>query len=280
MLSQTEGPQRQIGDLFGIRRQQRRLAGMTVTEGHYPPNLAIPRHDHRHASFCFVVEGGYDETYERHDRECCTGTMILHPEGEHHSDRHGDTVTRLLTVEFSEERLRALRDVTTVLDQPNALEAARLQKLCLTLLREFSRADDASALVVEGLVLECLGAAQRCAQRLDNPSTRAMPVWLRQVQDCLHAMPADSHSLEDLASLAGVHPMHLTRQFRQQFGCSIGDYVRKLRIDAARTLLLDSDDTIVDIAADLGFADQSHFTRLFRQYTGATPAAWRKSRMQ
>ena len=272
MPAQIYIPQRQLGDLFGTHRRQRRLGDMTLTETQYPPLLAIPRHDHRHASFCYVVEGGYDETYERHDRHCRAGAMIFHPEGEHHSDRHGKSVTRMLTVEFSDERLQRLRDVTTVLDQPIAVECVGVRRLGLTLLQEFSRTDKASALALEGLVLECLAAVQR----YDGPLSKGTPGWLMQVQAFLHEHFAETCALQDIATMAGVHPMHLTRQFRRQFGCSLGDYVRHLRIDAAKTRLAVQDSPIVDLAIELGFSDQSHFTRMFRHYTGLTPAAWRR----
>jgi AraC family transcriptional regulator len=84
--------------------------------------------------------------------------------------------------------------------------------------------------------------------------------------------------LADLAREVAVHPAHLARAFRQQFGTSVGGYVRRLRLDRAAAELERSDKALAAIALAAGFADQSHFTRSFRRHTGFTPGAYRRGR--
>ena len=81
--------------------------------------------------------------------------------------------------------------------------------------------------------------------------------------------------LHALAADAGVHPAHLTRAFRRRFGRSIGSYLRLVRLEWAAHRLATSEDLLADVAGVAGFADQSHFTRLFRQHFGCTPARYR-----
>jgi AraC family transcriptional regulator len=64
--------------------------------------------------------------------------------------------------------------------------------------------------------------------------------------------------------------------FRQQYGCTVGDYVRKLRLDFASRQLATSSASLAAIALAAGFADQSHFTKAFRRASGMTPAEWRR----
>jgi AraC-like DNA-binding protein len=64
--------------------------------------------------------------------------------------------------------------------------------------------------------------------------------------------------------------------FRQHQGVTIGAYLRELRIEAARRQLSSSEQSLSEIAANAGFSDQSHFSRLFRAATGHTPAAYRR----
>ena len=71
--------------------------------------------------------------------------------------------------------------------------------------------------------------------------------------------------LADLARELAVHPAHLARAFRGQFGTSVGGYVRRLRLDWAAAELERSDTALAAIALAAGFADQSHFTRIFRR---------------
>jgi AraC family transcriptional regulator len=82
-------------------------------------------------------------------------------------------------------------------------------------------------------------------------------------------------TLSAVAGTVGIHPAHLARVFRTQFHCTIGEYVRKLRLDDAARRLGSSEDSIKDIAIDAGFYDQSHFTNAFRRHTGVTPARFR-----
>ena len=74
-----------------------------------------------------------------------------------------------------------------------------------------------------------------------------------------------SPSLTELAAEAGVHPGHLARAFRQRFGLTVCQYSRSLRLEWAASQLA-GDATLVEVALQAGFADQSHFTREFRRH--------------
>ena len=77
--------------------------------------------------------------------------------------------------------------------------------------------------------------------------------------------------MDELANEAGVHPVHLSRVFRKFTGVGIGEYVHRLRIREACELRLDPEQSLADISCDLGFADESHFTRTFHGLTGTSP---------
>jgi AraC family transcriptional regulator len=81
-------------------------------------------------------------------------------------------------------------------------------------------------------------------------------------------------SLEDLARVAGVSRFHFARQFRARTGESPMGYLLRTRVERAKTLLLDSRARVVDVSAELGFADQSHFTRTFRRMVGMPPSVY------
>jgi AraC family transcriptional regulator len=82
-------------------------------------------------------------------------------------------------------------------------------------------------------------------------------------------------SLEALAREAGCHAITLARAFRREFGCSIGTYVRRRRLELAGWMLRSTAIPISVVAIRNGFADQAHFTRALRRATGFTPAALR-----
>ena len=106
---------------------------------------------------------------------------------------------------------------------------------------------------------------------------RLAPAWLTRVRDCLHDRFLDPPSIAELAHDANVHPDYLARVFRIWFGHPIGQYMRRLRLDWAPQRLAATSLSIVQIALDAGFADQSHFTRAFKRYLGVAPGDYRRS---
>jgi AraC family transcriptional regulator len=139
--------------------------------------------------------------------------------------------------------------------------------------REFLQRDNLTPLALEGMLLELLAQMTR---ESSGGGESQCPRWLRQAQDFLHAHFTESLSVEAVAAAAGVHPSHLMRGFRRHCRCTIGDYVRRLRVEYACHLLSTSGAPAAEIARTVGFADQSHFTRTFKGCTGMTPAAFQK----
>src|SRR5690606_38860949 len=106
-------------------------------------------------------------------------------------------------------------------------------------------------------------------------SLRTPLPWLDRVREQLHDEFRQRHTLENLARTAGVHRVHLAREFRRCFGCTVGHYIRQRRVEFACQRLAASADPLSDIAFDAGFADQSHFTNTFRRLVGVSPGAFR-----
>ena len=83
-------------------------------------------------------------------------------------------------------------------------------------------------------------------------------------------------SLHELGAAVGRHPGHVARAFRQAHGMSVTAYARTLRLEWATVAVATTDDPIMSIALEAGFADQSHFTRSFRRHHGITPGRYRE----
>jgi AraC family transcriptional regulator len=271
-VSSSSAEHLDAGQFFGRTTTSRAVFGMAISETAYRPSLVIPRHDHELANICLVIEGSYDETFGRRQRVCSPGMAIFHPAGEHHADVHHGAAVTLLSIELADERLRELQAVTPVLKESAHLEGREAGWAATRLAREFHRSDSASALAIEALVLELLVLGQRRA--LDDG---AAPAWLGRVREYLHAHFAEQLSLQQLAREAGVHPAHLARVFRRHQRCSIGGYVRRLRLEAAQRQLAESELPLAEIAVAAGFSDQSHFSRLIRAETGLTPTQYRRA---
>ena len=141
-------------------------------------------------------------------------------------------------------------------------------------------------LAMEGHILEMVAAVTHTSSlqiSLAQPKARgklsasSMPAWFLRTKERLHEQFHSSPRMRDLAADAGVHPVHLARVFRKFERQTPGDYLQRVRIKAACRLLRDPDYPLAYIAADCGFADQSHFTRVFKKFTHNTPAEFRRT---
>lgn len=98
---------------------------------------------------------------------------------------------------------------------------------------------------------------------------------VRMVRDYVAEHISESMSLRDLAGLVSLSPYHFARQFRSAQGCSPHEFVLGQRVEHAQRLLWRSRLAIRDIAADCGFCDQAHMTRVFKRRLGITPKQYR-----
>jgi len=103
---------------------------------------------------------------------------------------------------------------------------------------------------------------------------------LRRVTDYIESNLTEEISLGSLASLAGFSIHHFNDVFKAETGYSPHRYIIERRIHRAKELLLTNDSPIAQIAVDLGFSGQSHFTEHFRKSTGTTPLRFRRARKQ
>ncbi len=83
-------------------------------------------------------------------------------------------------------------------------------------------------------------------------------------------------SVSDLADHAGYSPFHFSRLFARHVGIGPGQYLTALRIDRAKQLLLTETESVIDVAAAVGFDSLSSFSRRFRSTVGVPPAQLRR----
>ncbi|MFB9758276.1 bifunctional transcriptional activator/DNA repair enzyme AdaA [Ectobacillus funiculus] len=119
-----------------------------------------------------------------------------------------------------------------------------------------------------------------------RPCKRCRPNLLQSneeelVQSIKQLIERDYHhtlTLEQISLHVGMSKYHLQRVFKRNTGMSPLEYVTKLRVDEASTRLQTTEQTITDIAHDLGYTSSAHFSNVFRQQTGYTPSEYRMRR--
>jgi AraC family transcriptional regulator len=236
-----------------------------------PVARSVPRHEHELAYVTIVLHGHYREGDRGKLDELPPLTAVFNPVGVAHSTVIGPAGASMFTIEFRGENLR---DLGLQLPDRTAFDGG-VGTMLWPGLRLFSsfKNQSADSLMLEANVFELLGAITR----LDPSPEKTPPRWLQRVKDRLHAEFCERLRMRDLAREAGVHPVHLARAFRKFEKRTPGEYQQHLQIRAACELLGKPEWPLAEIAAECGFADQSHFTRAFRRMAATTPLRFRQA---
>ncbi len=259
------------GCLHGRVIKSLRVSDFILTETAYDARAKLPLHAHESSYFCFVLQGVYTERYGKREVVCKPSTLTFRTSGEPHEDLLHDADCRVFVLEISPLWIERLRADSLTLKGTSELCGGTLPRLCARLNREFHKSDSAAKLAIEGLALELLAEAAR------QPSTGigAAPPWLRQAREMIVEHFPETLKLTQIAAEVGVHPVYLATAFRQKFRFTIGEFVRKLRIEHACAELMKGDLPLAAIALQAGFVDQSHFSKVFKLYVGTTPRKYR-----
>jgi AraC family transcriptional regulator len=244
-----------------------------VRLGRYSPG-AMPVHHHDDAWLCVVVAGRYEERIRGRVSQHGPGDLLYCPAFEQHAQQFHDTGAAVL-IAPSPLAIGHLGENLRLADAPSTQSGAAAD-LGLRMAAELQQYDDFSPLVMQGMVMEAVGWFQR---QSDRPIATSLP-WLRKAKAFIEYHSSDSVSIEDVARVAGRHPVHVSRAFRQAFGQSIGECIRGARARHAARLLLASRQPIAEIAAECGFCDQAHLSRSFKKVFGTTPGMYRSNRSQ
>ena len=259
-------------DAAGSTIRRRDIAGFSLTEALYAEGVSLPRHCHANTYLTLVLSGAYIETCAHRESRWSEGAVHLLPAGERHENRF-ETATRLLRVKIEPAAIQRLGDEPArCLSEPREITGPLSAWLANRMIREFMSQDDVSPLAMEGVLLEMLAEGARSSQETHGSSA---PGWLRRVRDLLQDSYLEAPGLSALAGIAGVHPVHLSREFHKHFHLTVGEYIRKRRIEHASELLANSELSMTEIASICGFSDQSHFCALFKRHLGMTPGKFR-----
>lgn len=248
-----------------------------LVEHSWPENVSTPA-EHRHvAHICFLSQGAIEERRAVSSVWRVAPNVRVSPVGDAHACCYGNTGGRCLVIEPL-----ALMDGTDDAPTPNEptiVGDPRMIELAARAYTEMraSTPHSVSALVIESIALEVLAQGARWKR---PRAERRPPAWLARLQEFLASDLAVVPDLATLARIAGVHRVHVARAFREHLGCTVGDYVRRLRVRRACELLSATCLPLTDVAMRAGFFDQSHMTRVLKHFLGTTPAALRREAQQ
>lgn len=260
-------------DVQGTVSKSREVSGLVLTDTTFDSGQLLPRHSHQNAHFCLLLEGAFTEVCSRRTLECKPMSLSFLAAGETHLDRFHGSRTRCFIIDIAPQWIELAGEHRVEFDGAANFQTGILSHTALKLHQEFYRKDAASSLAIEGLVLEIMAHASR--QMINKPD-RSAPYWLGRARDFLYAHFSETLSHAEIAEAVGVHPVHLAREFKRHYRCTVGEYTRRLRIEYACHKISTTDLSLLEIALAAGFFDQSHFARTFKRLMGVSPAEYRE----
>jgi AraC family transcriptional regulator len=248
--------------------------GFVLTKTIHAPSTVLEPHTHEFSKVSLVRHGSFVEMLRGHSQECGPFSAIAKPGAEIHSDRFGPLGAVCFHISFTPQRAEETRQFVRIFEVPR-VHGGLLPALTLKIDEELRVQDSASGLAIEGLVFELLANVMRLGER---NYCIGLPKWLGRAKDLIHGRYPERLSLCSIAEQVGVHPAHLAKTFRKYYRCSVGEYLRRVRVETAIRLLANAERSLAEVGCSVGFYDQSHFTHAFKRHTGVTPAHFRTNR--
>jgi AraC family transcriptional regulator, transcriptional activator of pobA len=255
----------------------------------------IRAHRHRNLFQILLIErGGGAMTFEAATLSFSAPAAILVPATIAHGFRFEPNVTDGWVVSFTEDAAgalaghagEALMRLRTLAEAPiipigDETERARLSALCVELNEEHSLAREGYRLAMRGLlVLIAVGVARLAASRARTGAVTLHPAdaTVAQLRNLIDAFFRTERLLEFYARKLSMTVDRLNDHVKRSTGITAGHLIRQRVLTEAKRQLVFTTQPIHEIAAELAFADPSHFARFFRKATGTTPHDFRDRR--
>ncbi|KEO75615.1 helix-turn-helix transcriptional regulator [Anditalea andensis] len=258
------------GNFYGNTDQTHHLDGLVLTDTEY----TIPRtewHFHENAYFTFIIAGKVLECNKRESFNCEEGTLLFHHWQEAHYNVKPPGYTRGFHLEIHKEWMEEIFPSQSSPEGSMSIEDPSIKLLFYQIYREAKIQDDLLKPATEALLLKTLSLlTSRTGTRDRNP------LWVPKVREIIYDSYHEPFSLRDIAQELNLHPVHLSRDFSKYFNCTLGEYIRKIKVEKSLSMFSRHDMTLTEIAHQCGFSDQSHYNRCFKQLMGLPPATFRK----
>jgi AraC-like DNA-binding protein len=263
------------GHFYGETHFKREVGSLTLTDTVYTHDF-VDWHYHETPYFTFLLQGGLTEGYKKGRKDFTAGAVLFHHWDECHYNEKPTETARGFHLEIDPRFLKEYGLSFNNLRGNHNLEDPFIKILFYRLLAESKSNDLLSGMVIESSVLEIFSVLNK-ELPVDEKRT---PPWVSRARELLNDHDHMFLNLNETARLLDIHPVHLSRSFKKYFHCTLGEYVRRTRIEKALPEVLDGNRPLTAIAYDCGFTDQSHFIRTFKDYLGMNPSAYKKMQKQ
>lgn len=259
------------GQFFGNTTETIQLEGITLTDTEYTHDK-VDWHYHENAYFTFILQGCVIEGNKKEVYHCPAGSLLFHNWQDAHYNSKPPGFTRGFHIEMDHRWFNSLDLNLSAIEGSRSLLNPELKILMYKIFKETKLRDSNQQLNISIMLADLLGKISGT----EEVFSRKVPVWVRQIRELLHDSPLTGWTLQGLAHVLGIHPVHLSRGFVKYFNCTLGEYIRIIKIERAFAMLPERKYSLTEIALACGFADQSHFIRTFKALSDIKPSKYRK----
>ena len=235
----------------------------------------FPSHAHAEFVIAGVLEGAESFRFRARDMTAPKGSLILLNPHEEHTGHAADKAWSYVAIYPASEcvqqclggEMPSLGAPSLRFSEPVVTDRRLLRRLVAL---HNAAESKSSSLAIQSLFAEFIFDLSMRHGSFKLESTSRCDAAIRKVRDRLDADPTDNADLIALAAVGGVSPLKLLREFRLSVGCTPQVYRTLLRLRLAKNAL-SRGLPLAQAAVEAGFCDQSHFTRVFRRWTGSPP---------
>lgn len=259
------------GKYYGRLNSEVAFNGILLTKYDYH-EVRTPWHYHENPYFMYVLNGNMKDCNSKVKSLCPAGSLMFNNWQEAHYGSKHSTEASGFHLEFERKWLREKGIPLNLLEGSQLIENPKLHLLFAKLYHEFLISDNYSDVSVEVLLLQICEALSN----LKEFNAQKNPNWVGDLKELLH-YDTSTLSLDYLSNELNVHPVHISRAASKHLSMSLGEYIRQHKVKKAIPLLLNSKNSLTEIAYETGFSDQSHFNRVFKSIFNINLSTYRKN---
>ncbi len=224
-------------------------------------------HSHEKYHLSLILQGGNLESRKGEDIQILPGRIVLYDREEVHRNLHTTFPSENLNIEIDDLFFKQ-NELSTSGFKTAILKNTEAQFNLLKMYKELSINDISSSESIHSLLLTLFSGYSKVID--------CRPPWVDVIKELLCDRWNEFITLEELSQELHIHPVTISRYFSKYFNCTLGEYMRRIKIEKAILYLKHSNKSLTEITFLCGFSDQSHFSKIFKLNTGFRPYEFRK----
>lgn len=253
-------------EFLGKTTEQFSLQDYDISMVKYKKPVSEDWHSHEKYHLSLILQGGNLESRKRKDIEVLPGSIMLYNKNEVHRNRHTAFPSENLNIEINDSFFTK-NELSTSDFKDSIHKNTAVQFQLLKIYKELKVNDLFSSDSIHSSLLTFFsGNANIVDQK---------PIWVDTIRELLCDRWDEFITLKQLSEELQIHPVTISKYFSKYFNCTLGEYMRRIKIEKAILLLKNSNISLTEIAFLCGFSDQSHFIKTFKFNTGFKPKEFR-----